>query len=618
MLKINVYTYEKNKLSNFNTYLIELINLIQSINVKNVNEVFKQKYGLFHLLVEFQTYLKENNYFVEKYNKNDSINMLIKKMNKVIHAKNNQNVKSQIIEIERLIVELKNGQENNINCLFDELMKYIYGPFYLEETYDVAKSLTMDLIVELMLDGYPVNFLKKEVYKEFIFDPQIKDSQAQSLKQQFEIKREMFLDKNKSKKHTFIFRIDNLKTIFPFTVQDFTFYNPLREDINIHLKNIKTLFAEEGLMRREELDYLKDKKPMSQKERRDYDIVKYTDVHVRVDIYHWSKVKAEIEVRKKLEKIITGLRFAYNISNLKVSDSRVYLSGVNQSYPMWRDEKKDDKYLSASYRDVNIFNEKYKELEDENSLIYKFFNSNESNQPELLYSLKSFHLGLDDSSVINKFHHYWVSLESLLANKELGNIKKQIVNKFSELLSYYYYYFELTNIYNHVFDQFYRYYKNDKSHRIEFPKDIKEINDLGDFYNKINLKVFSQHLNLFVKYLKDEYLILRIKNYCKLNNDTNYRTTFNLILQKSYQQKLSKIYSMRNQMFHNGINDNSMLVFYTDWLESLLYAIFGTIKNNIGDGTSNDLNGYQDIKYRDFGDFLRKENKQIIEYYFDH
>lgn len=616
MLKINVYTYEENKLSNFNTYLIELLNLFQSIKLQNGNFIYKHKFGLYHLLVEFRSYLNKNVYFVKQYDENGSISMLKRKINKVINAKENQNVKMQIKELESLSNMLKSGQENNIKNLFNELIRYIYSPIYLEESYKTAKSLTMDLIVELILDGYPVEFLEKEVYKENIFDQQIKENQPLSLKQQFEIKREMFVESNKKKKHTFIFRVDNLKTIYPFTIQGFTFYNPLREDINLHLKNLKTLNAEEGLMRREEVDYLKDKKPISKRERTDYDIVKYTDAHVRVDIFHWSKVKAELEIRDKLEKIISGLRFAYNISNLKTSKSKVYISGVKRSYPLWRDERKNDKYLSTSYRDVNIFNDKYKELEDENNLIYKMLRTNENSQTHLFYSIKSFHLGLDDLSIINKFHHFWVSLESLLADKEVGNIKHQIIQKFSEHLVYYYYYFELINIFNRVFDQFYRYYTDKNSHKIDFPKDIQEINNLGDFYNSINLKAFSENLNVFIKYLKDEYLIYRIKSYIKLNEGDDYRVKFNTNLKKHYQQKLSKIYSLRNQMFHNGINDNSMLIFYTDWLESLLYAIFGTLKNNINDGNADSINGSINIKYEEFTNYLKRNGIQIIEYYF--
>ncbi|SFF98868.1 hypothetical protein SAMN05216353_11751 [Halobacillus alkaliphilus] len=613
-LNINVYKYDENKLSNLNTYLLELTNVISSIKMDN-SKYEKKKFGLVYIVEDLYSYLKQNIYFVKHYNKHGEIDYLSKMLERVLNAKNKENIKKQVLELEKLASNLQKIQENNIKLLFNELIYYIYSSVKLEDTYEYVKSLVMDLVIEIILDGYPIEYLIKEVYKETEFDFSTMSNYSLSLKEQFENKRTSFTQNKKMNKYTFIFRIDNLKSIQPFTIKGYTFYNPLRESHNRYFKNINTLFAEEGLMRKEEVEYLRNSPRMGKQDRSFFNIVQHTDLHVRVNTRHWNEIKAKQEVLKELEEIVTYIRFVYDISNIRVSEKNVTISGLKKSYPLWRDGRNIDKYLATNYRDLNIFRNKINELEDEDNLINKLFRVNDNSRQYLLNSLNSFHLGIDQSSTVNKFHHYWISAESLLANKKVGNIKSEIINTYSEHLTYYYYYIELVDIYNMIFAEFKYYYHNKETQKIEFPNEISSIEDLGDFYNYINLRVFSQNLRVFPEYIRNEYLIYRIDKFASLNENIETRVKFNARLKKTYQRQLSKIYSLRNQMFHNGSKDYTVIGFYTDWLESLLHALFGTIRNNLrDDGISNEGN-YLDINYEQFVKFLRNSPANIIEFY---
>lgn len=606
ILNIDIYSYEEFKLNNFNTYLNEAIEIIDLM--KYIEYPKKKTHGLYFFLNEFESYLRNNYFFNCEYK--EAINSIMSKITPIINVSENETIKPYLKSLREELVLIKKMQKNNISRMLKALRFYVYQSSSLEESISEAKSLVNDLIVELLLNNYSLNFLKKEVYKETDFDRVNKKVINNSLKTQFETKIEVLESKLNRKKIVVVFRIENLKIKSPFEVEEVIFYNPIRTDLLEWKFKKKLLRSEKGLLTIEQ-SRLIDKPLPSSSEKEQWQLIRNTDAHCRVELQGVDPDNAVIIARKKIGKLINLLRFIYNIKHIRVSEERVLQYGVRSKAPLFRITR--DRNSIVGMGNIHPSKELKEDLVSEESILNKFLNDTNPGKEAFLKGLRSLHIGEDEKLNLNKFIHYWVSLEYLVGINGTGSIKSIINDKGSKILTRNYYRVELYSIYSRLRDYFYNASGGLSIDRTKIPSEITEIKGLEDFMFGCDGLILAENLHVFLKYSKDEFLNFKIKSFIYLYLDVKERKEHNRNLERSYKHLLSRLYRLRNKIMHSALVDEIELEVYTNWLYSLLIALCNNLLERINNNDDILLPQKLDIGYVEWKkEIFNKRNSLIL------
>lgn len=565
VLNINIYTYEEFKLNNLNTYLDELLDAINLIEHESV--ITKRKNGLLFFLEEIESYLTSNYFFTNEYS--NEVLLIKTQINTIINSSDRRNIRRDLLILKGQINELTKLKKIMIDRMLTKMNFLVYSKISLDDSVSQLKSIVNDLIVELLNTGYTLDFLTKKVYKEKRFNTESKKTIDVSLREQFQHKIELFYSGKRLKKMTVIFRINNLKIRLPYKVKNLTFYNPLRKDLlkwkfkeDVYIQERGLLSAEEG-----ELFFnanLEDEKNSQE--------IEYTDAHCRIVLQEVNPDLAIQIARKNVEEVVDSLRYIYALNHIKVSTEAVVIFGLSSTSPLFRNIR-NEKFSAGSYRGFNITEYLSKDIQDDKSFINLLLNTQNERKETLLKAFRSLHLGEDADITLNKYIHYWLALEYLVGTNESGNIKTSILNYCSRILTRNYFRMELLDIYNSLRQEFQNKSGAFLINEVEIPDEIKNIRGLDHFMIKCDSQALADNLTLFTKYINNEYLLLRIKNFSTIYVDLGKRSNFVKQLEQNFKNLLSRLYRIRNKIMHSALIDEIELKLYSEWLHSILLAL---------------------------------------------
>ncbi|MDY0394915.1 hypothetical protein RWE15_11335 [Virgibacillus halophilus] len=103
---------------------------------------------------------------------------------------------------------------------------------------------------------------------------------------------------SKLAEYTYVFKIKGLKiSTFPIQIGEILFYNPIREDLLIHLEKQRLFEYEMNLMSKEDRELHQEWQ--SVKGARGYEYIEYTDCHARICIKASSEKEGAILAKKE-------------------------------------------------------------------------------------------------------------------------------------------------------------------------------------------------------------------------------------------------------------------------------------------------------------------------------
>ncbi|MCM3002919.1 hypothetical protein [Priestia koreensis] len=569
MLNIDIYTYEKFKLNNLNTYFDELIEMVTLIEIEK--EITKHKNGLLFFLKELSSYINDNHFFVKLYSK--EIRNFKVRVNKIIFSDSKKNVKEELLFLKNFAKSFRDHQTLITDKMFRELSFLVYNNITFDTDVYRIKSLVNDLISELLNVGYTRNILQKEVYISNKYDFFKKKKVHLSLREQFQYKIEKFSEKNRFKDAVVIFRVNNLKTMFPYDLEGILFYNPIRSDLLERKYNQKVLFMEEGLLSIEEKELFNKYNQKNQKlTEDDWTRIKYTDAHCRIKLNNTNINFAAKTARKKIEEVVSTMRYVYNLDHINISTECSVKYGLKNNFPLFKPIN-TSKYTKGSYKGFDLKDDIKRDKLDSKSFINVILSSDGIEKDWLLKGIRSLHIGEDQEQPLDKFIHYWIALEYLVGLRDGTNIKSSLLNKCSEILTRNYFQIELIRLYNELKNVFYERSNNIAIGTTLIPDDIKELPGLSNFMYSCNLHTIADNLTVFKKYCRDEYLTFRIQELSYNFENMKEREFVLGELERNYRNLLAKLYRIRNKIFHSALVDELELELYCDWLHSILIAI---------------------------------------------
>ncbi|OMH30714.1 hypothetical protein BUM91_14990 [Bacillus thuringiensis] len=610
ILKIDIYTYEESKLNNMNTYINELIGIISLLEKQK--EVTKEKNGLLYFLKEFEAYINKNYFFNKTYY--NHVNAIKSKISSIIKLPREHDVKHKLIVLKETLIYFNEQQDQTVDRMLRDLSFLVYSNQNLEGAINNLKSLVNDLIVQLLLENYDLGFLRKDVYEETTFDIETKNIMGNSLREQFQQMLEKLKSKTRVRDTIVIFRINNLKLQMPFEINGVVFYNPLRADLLEWKYSSKLLRGERGLLTLDESRLIdKKEKSYSNLSEADWDEIKYTDAHCRIKLNNVNPNLAVQIGKKRIEEIITTVRYIYKVENISISENYVIQCGLRSRSPLCRFER-NSKFSKGAYRSLQLYKELDEDLLNKDSIINSVLMSTDNMfKDSLMKGLRSLHLGEDEKLKLNKFIHFWISLEYLCGLSAKSTIKTNLLNKGSKALVRYYYYHELHSIYKGLRDEFYKLSMETSVTNTKVPKEITVIQGLDDFMFKYDSKALADNLSKFVKYCKDEYLKYRIKSFIDIYENINKRRWFISRLELNYKNLLSRLYRIRNRIVHSALVDEIELELYCEWLHSILIAFCNDLIYKIYDSNGNYILATLDeSSYRDWKLKSEKEKHIIL------
>jgi hypothetical protein len=572
VLSIDIYSYEEFKLNNMSTYSEELIEMINVLS--NMKEIIKEKNkGLVIFLKEFRRYLNKNNFFNVYYPRD--VELIKSRLTRIIRCSNESNIKKDLLLLKDSLKGFRENKNLIINSMFNNLTHCIYEKSKLEYSMNRLKNIINDLVVELLIEGYTLEFLKKRVYQEstYEFYKEKMLFKKLSLREQFQQKVEIFTREQRSLDTIVVFRINNLKTLTPYKVDELLFYNPLKSDMLQGKFKQKVFTEESGLLKKEEWDvFQKDLKMNSDLNSDINQLIKYTDVHCRIKLKKVKMNLAKDIARRKVEEVIGTLRYIYNLDHISVSDEYVIKVGARSQSPLFPINH-NDKYLKGSYRGFELHRNLKEDLQNSKSSINQITKSLDMKKDVLIKGLRTLHLGEDENLKINKYLHFWIALEYLVGIEKNGNIKNSILNKCSFTLVRNYFKLELYSIYNELRRQFFSDTGKVTLSSTQIPDEISNVPGMEEFMDRVDIKVFARSLPIFIKYCNNELLKNQIENFINIYENKNARFKVADELVNNYKSLLSKLYRIRNKIVHSALVDEIELEIYCNWLHSILIAL---------------------------------------------
>ncbi|MDQ0298688.1 hypothetical protein J2S78_001096 [Salibacterium salarium] len=590
VLRIDIYTYEEFKLNNFNTLIDELLENIALL--ENTPKITKTSNGLLFFLKEMTSYIEKNHYFNTIYtNETFQIKSEIKKISS---SNNKQDIKSDLKYLKGIIKNFKETQTFTIDKMLRELSFLVYDNKSFEINIYRIKSLVNDLISELLRAGYSSEFLQEKVYLANKYDFDKQNMIYLSLKEQFQRKIETLKPKNRFRNTLVIFRVNNLKTMMPYEINDVLFYNPIRSDLLEWKFNQKVLFIEEGLLERKEMEILdKFRNSLSTLSDSDWSEIKYTDAHCRIWLKKINTNLATKIARKKVEEVVNTLRYTYNLDHISISNECCIRYGLQSRSPLFR-ARDASKYTGGSYRGFELEKDIRKDKLDDESTINTILNSDNIMKDWLMKGMRSLHVGEDQDLYINKFIHYWIALEYLVGIRDTGNnVKSSVLKNGSEILTRNYFRTEIINIYNQLKATFHQKTNKITVGETPIPEEIKNLPGLSDFMFSCNLYTIADNLFKFEKYCTSEYLIFRLREFSSVFEKIDTRGRFISKLEISYKSLLARLYRIRNKILHSALVDEIELKLYTEWLHSIVIALCNDLIYRLGEP---DLKDYEKWK----------------------
>ncbi|MGM2767353.1 hypothetical protein [Bacillus sp. PGP15] len=487
--------------------------------------------------------------------------------------------------------QVKKAFENNgyFKRLYSRLKKSLLSSDEGEEIFKEINSISQSLIVELILNGFHLDSIKRmpvEIFQNYMV------IENDYIVPQYPYHRLHFNDFKDEKTYSEVVRevIDNLtivqrldalsEYVLGLTSKEYYVIVPIEGMIgDVREREIgDVLFYNPRFyqhVKRDEFINVESEEENKELFSREKD--RLLNARVKVKCVDWKSAKDL--ANDKLEEIFNVLRCIYKTKcKFKAITNRYILTDLlgtelNEGYDLEIHEIDKEMY-SLDMKDIFSDSKEETFFEEVSNAMYQSNKIESITYQKLMYSLHWFRKGEESKRAEDRLLNYWIAMENLMdfksSSEEGRNIilnkeKETSFNLIKELIPC----LEIMGYKNSILKDLFRYVRDltytkgysDKATKqgLELPEELRKQCNLIHTEERVSLIPFLKNLEEISKYTEREIIKDKIHFAYQFYNNNKFAENAIQERIKVVQDEIVYIYRYRNKIVHNAHYDNALL-----------------------------------------------------------